>query len=385
MVSVKSETYVPTELALAALDAIVQPEGWSRLCDIVCETTGSRAFFIVAYDLQNHKTPDFHVSSALRSDIGAKLGEMCMQGKDAEDRLHYEMTARQPVGRVLTEHEVYGLPANATLPRSDWREVALSATGSQARCSIKLNDIGPFLDCATSHDPVPYDGLPAISVIAEFLAPLIGKTLQTSRVIGGLTGSYQRLLTLFDRLNFGVAFCTPEAILLTANRAFRDIMKDRSGLYSSSSGLRAETVSATLALRKLIAAAASPEAAPDHLILPLERNRGLLPFILCAVPVRDTNVAQRNSVMLIAIDPESSPVNVKGLSLLGDLTKAEVEVCDLLVQGFGTTAIATERGTSTETIRSQINSATSKLACRSRLDVLRLAMASSVPLSDEST
>jgi len=64
------------------------------------------------------------------------------------------------------------------------------------------------------------------------------------------------------------------------------------------------------------------------------------------------------------------------------LTPSELEVCEYVIRGYETGAIATRRDTSKETTRDQIKAATAKLACRSRLDLLRLAMASHKPIRD---
>ena len=83
------------------------------------------------------------------------------------------------------------------------------------------------------------------------------------------------------------------------------------------------------------------------------------------------------------MDPEGEGrIDASGLAAFGVLSPAELEVCDLLVRGFETPAIAERRGTGLETARLQIKAAAAKLACRSRLDLVRLAMAARPPMGE---
>jgi DNA-binding NarL/FixJ family response regulator len=85
--------------------------------------------------------------------------------------------------------------------------------------------------------------------------------------------------------------------------------------------------------------------------------------------------------MLIVIDPDSGiHPSAEGLRSFGVLSEAELQVCELLVRGFTTKDVAERRGSSLETIRAQVKAASAKLACRSRLDMLRLALATAPPL-----
>jgi DNA-binding CsgD family transcriptional regulator len=51
----------------------------------------------------------------------------------------------------------------------------------------------------------------------------------------------------------------------------------------------------------------------------------------------------------------------------------------MIVDGHATTEIASLRGTAVQTATDQIKSAMAKLSCASRLDIVRLAMATRVP------
>jgi DNA-binding CsgD family transcriptional regulator len=107
-----------------------------------------------------------------------------------------------------------------------------------------------------------------------------------------------------------------------------------------------------------------------------------LPLIARTVPIRGSEIAGRREtlVLLLIVDPDTQArVNADGIHALGVLSKAELDVCDMIVRGHATTEIASLRGTSVQTATDQIKSALSKLSCATRLDIVRLAMATRPP------
>ena len=226
-------------------------------------------------------------------------------------------------------------------------------------------------------------GAPPMAAIAPVLFPLLARTIETARVVTALAASHARLMTLFDRLEFGAAFATPEGRVLTANGAFRRLLAERDGLREASGLLGTDDPAAMAALRGALAAALRPDAPPGRLTLTLPRREGRLPLVLRTAPVREPDLGPAMAVLVLVMDPEGEGrIDASGLAAFGVLSPAELEVCDLLVRGFETGAIAERRGTGLETARLQIKAAAAKLACRSRLDLVRLAMAARPPMGE---
>ena len=371
------------DLALAAVDAAARPEAWIHLCDLVADRIRAAAFMVIAQDLIGGAKPMMVVSTVSDGPGLAKILGEAERGEDVEERRNYEAVAQPPPGHVLAERDVYGLSAGAPLPPNAWRDRVLHLTGGKDRSAMRLNEYGPFVDCAISHDGMANASSPPMTAIAPFLFPLLARTLESSRVVAALAASHARLMTLFDRLDFGAAFCTPDGRVLTANAAFRCIAADRDGLWEASGVVGADDPVALVALREALAAAVRPDASPGKLTLMLPRRSGRLPLVVRAAPVRERDLGPASAVLLVVLDPEDGErIDASGLSAFGVLSPAEVEVCDLLVRGFETPGIAERRGTGIETARDQIKSAAAKLACRSRLDLVRLAMAARVPVRE---
>lgn len=370
------------QLALAAVDAAARPEAWQNLCDLVADHLNAAAFMVFAYDTASPAAPIFHASKVAQRPAVASLQSEMQNGGDAEDHAAYSALARMPPRVALQEGELFGLKRGADLPPNSWRDRVLQATDGQARSIMRINDHGPFLDVAVAHERSPFDDAPPeMARLTPLLGSLLARTLESSRVVAALAASHARLMALFDRLDFGAAFCTPDGKVITANAAFREMADDNNGLWQSSGRIGATDPAASAALRRALDAAARPEATSDRLTLTVPRRSGQLPLVLRAAPVRDNDLSKTVAVLLLVIDPEDEArLSVDGLAAFGVLSPAELDVCKYLVQGFETNGIAERRGTEIETARNQIKSATAKLACHSRLDVVRLAMSAKAPI-----
>ena len=369
------------EISLAAIDATVAPEGWDRLCDLVAEQVNAVGLFIFYYDTISHSTQLARCSSIGRTSEGRRLIHEIQQGKGEEDHPSYAAVGRALPGEVMGERHFFSVPEGTPIPQNGWRDTVLEATGGLARSSMKLNDIGPYTDLATTHDRTLHEtGSEEYRRFAPFLQPLLARTLEASRTIASLTESYARLMTLFDRLDFGVAFLRPDGKIVCENNALRAIAKEWDALGIRNGYLREANPLERGVLNKLHAATMSAPAANSALSTTLRRLSGALPLVVKSVQIRDAEIAREPVIMLMVLDPEDCHrLNARGLEAFGILTDAELEVCELLVRGHTTTDISDTRNTSVETTKSQIKSTAAKLNCASRMDILRLAMATRLP------
>ncbi len=364
------------------MEAAVDPGAWRALCDRVAAMHDAAAFMVFAYDLQSHAAPLFHGSRAAWEEA-ARFREKFQQEGVEDDRRGYETLSRSAAGRILNEAEFFGLPRAAQAPPNELRDRVLETVGARARFGMKLNDIGPFLDVAIYHSR--RDGAAhhdRLQEEARILQPILSKTLETGRVVAALTGSYALLLDLFDRLDFAVAFCDGSGRILSANRRLGEMAGERDGLTTAQGLLVAGTPQATQALRDCLAAALTGAAAPSALSTVLPRRAGRAPLLLRAAPASDPGRDGRHSAALVLVlDPEDEDrVSSEGLAAFGVLSPAELDICRHLVRGLATDEVARVRETSVETARGQVKSIRGKLGVRSRLDLLRLALATTPPV-----
>jgi len=189
-----------------------------------------------------------------------------MEGAAVEDNAGYDLFSRFPAGRMIPEHEVFGLPHDRDLPQNRFRDAVLAVAGSKSRSAAKLNDIGPWSDIAALHLPVyGADIPPELRVKVDFLMPVLGKALETGRSIRSLIARYRTLLDAFDLLDFGCALVESDGRIVVANARFSEFSGERDGITATGGFVGATHPDDRAALRGTIAAAldawADPKAA----------------------------------------------------------------------------------------------------------------------------
>ncbi|MCA8881330.1 MAG: hypothetical protein KDA73_15570 [Rhodobacteraceae bacterium] len=371
------------EIVSTAIDVTTRPEQWDELCERVNRAAGTIAFMAFEYDTVRHAAPHFHGSRATRAELG-DLCEEFSQGVSPEDVPAFELLARLPAGQFVNEHVLFGVAPHQAFPPLDFRDRVLAATGARSRSAMRLNDCGPWMDVAVVHNRESSSETDAgARKLTGLLHSILTRAMETSRIFAALTQGYQTLLHLFDRLDFAVAFCDGSGHILTANRRFHEIAAERDGL-TDANGIAGATRPADHArLTACICAALRPDARPDRLITTLSRRSGSLPLVVRTAPVNESDVRRGTALsLLMVLDPEDgNRISAEGLAAFDLLTTAELELCSMLVRGMQDEEISRLRGTTVASAQSQIDAARAKLMCRTRLDILRLAIATSRPIS----
>ncbi len=367
-------------LALS-IDAALQPEKWEDVLNLVVDFSGATAFMVFEFDFETHEMGTFHSSTEFAIK-GADLIASARAAMTPEESEVYDRFTASPWNKLVTEHELYGGATDSDLPDNPFREQVLITVGSNSRAGIKLNDVGPWSDVAVLHMPVRGQDIdPEIRRDIEIVGRVVARSLETGRVIRALTTSHQALLSAFDTLDFGAALVEPNGRIALANRTFVDTAKDRDGLTDYGGIAGATTPQDAENLHRILAQSVRPQAHPGALVSSLRRRSGQLPLVAKSAAIHSSDVSASTLVLLLIIDPEDETrLNAEGLAAFGMLTDAELEVCTHLIRGAPTEEIAERRSTSLETTRDQIKSARAKLACDSRLDLVRLALATRPPL-----
>ncbi|PZX10875.1 regulatory LuxR family protein [Palleronia aestuarii] len=371
-----------TQIALTAIETTVRLGKWDDLCDQIARMLEIRALVVMAYDLRHHRSPLLHCSEELRRPEAFDILDRVRKGEVPEENAGYTAIGRTNAGYILSEREVYRVGPNHPLPRNPHRERVLKLLDARSRYAMRLNDVGPFLDCAISIEGGDTD-VSRLSGYNTFLTGVLSKTMEASRIIATLSVTYNRMLTLFDGLAFAAAFCDRKGNILHANRTFIDMARDRDSIVMETNVLAGTTAGRTQAMHKAIQAALSPAASPKAVAFALDRRSGKVPLIGYAAPVKETEFGGATVVLLVLLDPQSgTQVPATGLAAFGVLSPAELQVSELLVRGLSTVEIAEHRDTSEETTRGQVKASLTKLSCRSRLDMVRLALSTQSPIAN---
>ena len=372
----------------ATIDAAIHPGQWDQVCDMIAEHAGLNAFFLYEYAAEQGTIPSMHISEAIRRD-GRQLIDALQRGEGgpAEEVLYASTMSLEPC-RIVFEHETLGLSSEDQLPANPFRDGILSASTSRRRFGARLNDIGPFIDIGSGHTDRPRKDFSAQQLAElELVFNVLGKSFEAGRVVRKLIASYHALLSFFDSVDFGAAFCDDGGRIVIANRHFDELAAERDGLTNMAGIAGATHPDDQHRFREIMETTVRPGPRPDSLIMRLQRRSQELPLIARTMAVREPQVGlDAPLVLLLVIDPEGRhSLDSGGIAAFGMLSPAELEICDLLIKGAGTVEIAERRSTKTETTRGQIKTISAKLACRNRLDLIRLAMMTSTPVKDLDT
>ncbi|MWD29985.1 hypothetical protein E0K89_021140 [Aquicoccus sp. SCR17] len=362
-----------SDILSGIVEATLRPKTWSRVCEAIEGRIPGVAAMVFEYELLERR-------------IGARHGSGgALDHDDLVDRLIAgggRIDEEACLAIATSETGIFGLGADLPGPgprpagaENPYRQALFSVLGSQGRGGRGPGGAGMWVDIAVLHAAGPGGALPGGSR-AEItpLLPVIGAAMATGRAMRSLNRRYGVLLEFFDRLDIAVGFCDAGMRLVLSNACLRALMAEGDALVLDGERPRACTLEAQQRF-----CAALGRAGETAMTLP--RGSGRQPLVVRTAPLSGDGEAQLT--MLLVLDPEDDRrFSSRGLAALRLLTPAELEVCDLLVRGLGTEQISERRATSSTTTRNQVKSAAAKLGCRTRLDLVRLAFATHVPVSE---
>lgn len=371
-----------SRILTTVVGASVKPQLWDEVCDQIVAFSGAVNCNIFEYEPAAKRCVSLHGSENLKL-VAPDLRLQLVDGSASEDNGIYDALRQAEPLKFQTEAFLIGAENNATIPSNAFRDAILEKTGAVSRNGGRLNDIGPHVDAIALHlrqaDNLPVDLVNTMNV----LMPVIGKSIETSRIVRTLTRGYGALLDAFELLDFAAVICEANGSLMISNDRFRAMAHDGDSFVERDGAILTRHASDQPLLDKAIASSRHQGGPPGDAYTTLRRRSGKLPLVAKAAPIRDDHLGASQLTLLLILDPEDDArMNAKGLEAFGLLSPAELAVCEMLVKGYQTSEISTVRDTSIATTRSQIKSVSAKLRCTSRLDLLRLAMATSVPMRD---
>jgi DNA-binding CsgD family transcriptional regulator len=126
------------------------------------------------------------------------------------------------------------------------------------------------------------------------------------------------------------------------------------------------------------------EGLDSEKLLTVRRKSDRDDYILTIAPMRDPENAldaHFRGAIVYAVDPANvSIISTQGMAEIYGLTRAEDEVCQMLVEGLNTGEIVERRGVSPETVRSQIKRIMNKTRVQNRAMLIRLALSINLPI-----
>ncbi|HET8744221.1 MAG TPA: helix-turn-helix transcriptional regulator [Ramlibacter sp.] len=206
--------------------------------------------------------------------------------------------------------------------------------------------------------------------------PPVARDPKLLEVIHGVQAVAHAALAALERLNYGVLLLGPDGELRHANRRAEEIAR-RTRAYSAAGSGRLQFAAAALStkLHKAVQAAAQGGTARELAGTPL-RLRGITgsevhAFVL-PVPAGPQPIENAVVAMMFVADPECPLPNFPAkLRQIYHLSPTEAQLAEALVNGRSLKQFAVERGTSLNTVRTQLRSLAAKVGAKRQVDVVR--------------
>ena len=254
---------------------------------------------------------------------------------------------------------------------------------------MRLNDNGSWFDSVifqfqAAEERVPQAGLKDIQEVLPHLA----KAFDVGRSFRQLKSRFQAVLTVLDNVHVGLVVLRHDGEALVVNSSAQRLLESRDAVEIDAFGrlrFRDDKTNREFALAvSQVAMTADGRGKSNTVTLNAKRRAGALPLLVEITPLRDSSNELGDSVhgvSVLLLDPTmGARIRTDRMAKWALLTDAESKVCRHLVDGLTNNAIAEQRSTSLETVKSQVKSVLSKCQARSRTELVRIALQSSPPI-----
>lgn len=368
-------------------DAAIRQSCWPTAIDHLAKHLDARAGALVVRD-PNITNYSINALSNIYMDLMTSgRANLYLETLAKHEAEQWKFIGRTQVGAILRDEDM-GV-SKADLDERDDYVFLRAEAGILRRLAFRLNDNRGWFDGMTIGFPPHVERVPDTSIakLSIFL-PHLAKAVEIGRTFARLQVHYKAVLTVLDKVSVGLFLALENGEVILANREAQRILSLQDGLIQTPSNrlmVRDPTLSARLqTCINEIARTAVGQSERAQYVLRIPRPSLAHPFLLEVTPLRDANDELGDGffgALVIVVDPES-PIDFN-ISLFGvfyQLTKAEAEVCDLLVRGFQTGQIAEMRGTHYTTAKNQIASVFQKTGTRRRGDLVRLVVKTLPPV-----
>ena len=182
-------------------------------------------------------------------------------------------------------------------------------------------------------------------------------------------------LAALERLNYGVLLLGPEGELRHSNRRAQDI-SERTRAFSAGASGRLQASPAAVANKLHKALQAAQQDGAGDLAATALRLRGVtgseVHAFVVPVPAGTRHFENAVVAMMFVADPQSTLLNFAAkLQQIYHLSPTEAQLAEALVNGRSLKQFAVKRGTSLNTVRTQLRSLAAKVGAKRQVDVVR--------------
>ena len=362
-----------TELLRTLYAAPMQPELWDAFLKQLSTVSGITKAALLIHNLADNDHR-----------ILASLGDGVHESENVHlYEEHYwqfdEWTLRFPkreiVGRIVQGEEI--VPEASLFKSIFYNEFLKNVGVCEMACVVATAAASSFEALSIYRGPQEERFGPQELSMIQMLTPHLQSALAIRRRLMALDSRVTDLENALDQLETALVLVDAKGKPLLVNRAARRILDARDGLYFNTAGLAAGSSDDTSKLRSIVTKAVAGNRG-DPLMhggaILISRNNKRPLQVLVAPFISNTVEAPRAVAAVIFIaDPESAYVPpFEILSALYGLTRAEVRVALLLLEGNSLSEAAQMNGVRLETVRSQLKSVLHKTDTRRQSELVKL-------------
>jgi DNA-binding CsgD family transcriptional regulator len=371
-------------LAAELFDAAIDESRWPELLERVNRSLGARSSAVVSTNLADSSGSVAQwVSPAITPEIQRAYNDRYSR-YEADG---YPVLKDSRRFEILSEHDMW--PNDPDLRRRPDFVAMRELLGIDSRMIARVNEDRAWFSSFVVHFAVGRDAPTEVErSVFSFYLPFIAQVVKLSNVFSRLKARFQAALIALDRYAVPVAVVDGQGRVVLRNASADGLIARDSGVAVSESGrLRLSDWDADARLRAAIAAAsltAIGEGAAAETVLTARKPGSVDPLGLEISPLRDADreLERGFTGALVKIyDPSFHSVRrIDAFATIYGLTDAEMSVARLLVNGAEQGEIADIRGTSPQTVRTQIKAILQKTGCKTRTDLVRRALSAHLPI-----
>lgn len=332
---------------------------------------------------------DFTWSDFFRKNLTPEMLNMMQSGGDVGDQPGYISLFAQPAQQFYDELTLFDVRSREDLPFSNVRDITASM-GLEMRVAAALNKTGPWLDglfCQHTQD-AEWKRF-AADMRTDFILPIMANSVSLGRTLRALQVRYNASLSVLDALGVGVFLVDVTGCVISHNKEAQRIIDQGDGLrMNAAKHLKLHTNDKSDQLEHMINAAngllRGESLGNSQPLMSSSRPSGVYDYLMSVRPLSDSHSeldTDLKCAFVTVIDPTRKNVlSAKGITALGQLSVAESQTVDLLIQGFRPAAVAEQRNVSLNTVKTQLQAIAQKLRCSTQSDIIRVAAATRIPV-----
>ncbi len=329
------------------------------------------------------------VSRAIRERMTPELLAYWLEHLAPLDQAGHRTLLTLPARRIITDLEAYGCKRVDLDRRPDCRFL-IEHFKLGRKIAARLNDSPRYFESFVVQFPAVLAEIPAGAIAGmHALLPHLAKASELGQLFGRLRERYAAALLALDHLGLGICVLDPRRRVILANDEARRILDSGHGVHVDARGrLGCRDPDDQRRMAAAVKAAELDGAAGDtraESVLAFRRTLEGDPVLLEVSPLRDALReldADDGMIFVHLIDLDSATqVGVDAFATVYGLSAAERAVAELIVQGLGNREIADARGTSIDTVKTQVGRLMSKTGTHSRVLLVRAMLKADPPIA----